>query len=248
MERRERCEISRGDRTGPGPKAKIAGKLSPPCSFKPKILTGDNSAAVGQARACLGKMVGQLLHRRREHRKRQVVLAKNEPVRLQVVHGAVELFDLRCRLVAAAEHLVLLAVHDGPGIGLGDEREGLRQDQLERAGQNAIQHAGPGGRGILLETQHSGKAALGLVPDLDRLAADNDAVRIDRRSDAAFREGSRLPSSADELVKNLAWLGEQQPVMLVKRQDPRLEPLQARRDVDDLVTKLLQRLLVKFDA
>ncbi len=53
------------------------------------------------------------------------MFAEYEAIGLQIVHGLVEFLDLRGRLVAAADHLVLLAAHDGAGIGFRNEGEGL---------------------------------------------------------------------------------------------------------------------------
>ncbi|MNE05707.1 hypothetical protein D3C80_982770 [compost metagenome] len=66
-------------------------------------------------------MISQVFHGWSEDCKGQMVFTKNEPVRFQIVHRVVEFFDLRGCLVSAAQHLVLLAAHDGPGISLGDK-------------------------------------------------------------------------------------------------------------------------------
>lgn len=174
------------------------------------------------------------------------MLADREPVGLQIVHGIVKFVDLRGRLVAAADHLVLLSPHDDASVRLRHKREGLGQHQFEWTGQDAIQHAGPCAGRVFLEAQHAGKPGCRLMPNFDRLAPDDDTVGVDRRGDAALRQRHSLAPSANDLMQDLARLGEQHAVLVVQREHARFETLQAGGDIEDLVLKLFEGFFVKL--
>jgi len=84
------------------------------------------------------------------------------------------------------------------------------------------------------------------MPNLNRLATDDDAIRVDGRGDAAFGERHPLAPSADNLVQHLARFGEEHAVLLVERKYTWFESLQARHQIDDLVLKLLQGFFIDF--
>jgi hypothetical protein len=223
VEGRQCCEVSRRNRAGSGAVAEVAGQLRPPGGLQAEILTRDDCAAAGQAGTRLGKIVGQFLNRRGKDAKRQMVLAEHKPIGLQIIHSIIEFLDLRSRLVSTANHLVLLTAHDGARVGLRDEREGLRQDELERAGEHIVEHAGPGARRIFLEAQHTGIATRRFVPDFDRFAADDDAVRVDRRGDGSLGQWNWFPPTADELMQHLARLRNDNAIAFVEGQNSGFE-------------------------
>ncbi|MNE05706.1 hypothetical protein D3C80_982760 [compost metagenome] len=86
------------------------------------------------------------------------------------------------------------------------------------------------------------------MPDFYCLTTDNNTIGIDRRCNTPLGERNRFRSSADELVQDFTRLRKYKIILFVEREDPRLEPLQARRNVDDLVAEPLYCLLVEFDT
>ncbi|MBB2835663.1 UNVERIFIED_ORG: hypothetical protein GGD51_005848 [Rhizobium esperanzae] len=96
----------------------MPGNCAHQVGLEPEILAGDDRAAAGEIGARLRHVIGQLLDRRREDGKRKVMFPENEAIGFEIVHRLAEFLDLRSRLVAGADHLVLLAAHDRSGICL----------------------------------------------------------------------------------------------------------------------------------
>ncbi len=72
------------------------------------------------------------------------MIAEREPVGFEIVERVSEFVDLRGRRILSRDQLVLLARQNGLGVGLGQKREGLREDDLERA-RKAVHSAAQAG-------------------------------------------------------------------------------------------------------
>ena len=248
VERRQRREVARGDRARPGPQRKVAGQLRPPGRLQPQILARDDGAAVGQMRARLAHVVGELLDAVGIDGERQMMLAEQEAVGFEIVQRLGQFLDLRSRLVVGRDHLVLLAAHDLLAGGLGHEAERLRDDQLERQRQHAIEHARPRAGRVFLEAEQAGEPARALVALLDGLAADDDAVRIDRRGDRAVRQRHPFRPPADQAMQDLGQLGEDDAVGLIETEQARAIAGKPGNGVLGGVVQLLVCFGIEFDV
>ena len=112
--------------------------------------------AVGQVAPGLGGCVGELRQPVRQDHQGEVVVAHDEGVGLELVGRLAQRLALRRGLVLRADHLVLLArQHALPGR-LRQEAEALRQHAAVGGGEDRVELAGPGRRGILAQAEHGG--------------------------------------------------------------------------------------------
>ena len=171
-----------------------------------------------------------------------MMIAHHEAVRLEVVERLAQIADLARGGVVRRQQLVLLAGEDRLRVCLRQEGEGLRDDELEREAQQAIEHAGLGRGRVFLQPQHAGIARAAGAADLERLPAEDQPVGVERGTDRTMHERHRKALAGDELMQELHRFGEDQALALVKREPAWTVALERGDEVAGHVLKLLQRL------
>ncbi len=221
VEGRKRREIARGDGRGPGAAREIAGELGPERRLQTEVLARHDQAGVRQDGAGARQMIGQGRRGVAVHQHRGVVFAHDEPVADQVVERLRQACDLGGGAVARGDHLVLFALHHGPGGGLGQEGEGLAGDEVEPGAEQGVPKARAGRRRIFLDGQDAGVTGVRDVAQFQRLAAEDGADGVDRRSEMAVDEGDGGAAAGQHQPHHLQRFGEPQARPLGQAQPPR---------------------------
>lgn len=149
------------------------------------------------------------------------MLAHHEAVADQVVERVRQAGDLRGRAVARGDHLVLLALHHRPRGGLGQEREGLARHEAEADAQQIVPQPRPGRRRIFLHRQDAGVASVGDVPQLQGLATEDDAHRMNGRAEVAEDDRNRRAPTCQNQSHHLHRLGEPETVTFIQAEPAR---------------------------
>ena len=191
-------------------------------------------------------MVGKLPRRLGVDEQRQMVIAEREAVRFEIVEGVAQFLNLRGGGIARGDELVLLTRQHRLGVGLDEKSEGLRQDELERQGEQAVQQPGLGGGRIFLDPEHAGEARIAAAPDFEGLAPEDDAVGIQRWPDRALRQGRWQPFAGDEHMQELHRFGKEDAMALDQSQGTCAIALKRRHDVARGVGEPLQGVSVDF--
>ncbi|MBV6416900.1 MAG: hypothetical protein CMLOHMNK_01518 [Steroidobacteraceae bacterium] len=114
------------------------------------------------------------IHQGRQHLQREVMVAHHEVVRGQVIQRVLQLLGLAHREVAGVGHLVVLPLQEALPCRLCQERERLREHELERRGEQHVVHADRRRRGVLLDAENRAETRLGREAVFDGLAAEDD--------------------------------------------------------------------------
>ena len=234
--RAHRRIVARGDQRRARPHCEVTRQLRPIGSFKREILARRDHSAFTQHGASDTHVLPERLDRLTEHRQLQRVFAEHKFIRLEIIHCLLQIARLANGHVICGGQLSGLAAGCFGRIGLGNEGKALPQHEFKIDSKQPVEHSRRSSGCVLANPEHPREAGSASLTDLNRFVREDHPVRVERVTKMPAHQRHTPVGAQHDRAQKLQNLGEDQPVLLIERQ-------QARAGSAEQLRRIAQRCL-----